>query len=91
MGWTGARKLRRVVEIVNKIIGIEIYCAARALDLRSPLQPGPATSAVLALVREHVDGPGPDRPLAPELASVADLVRSGEILDTVTNVVGPLK
>ena len=91
LGWTGARKLRRVVENANKVIAIEIYCAARALDLRAPLQPGPATGAVLELVREHVDGPGPDRPLALELAKVADLVRAGEILETVTNVIGALK
>ncbi len=91
LGWTGARKLRRVVENANKVIAIEIYCAARALDLRAPLQPGPATGAVLKLVREHVDGPGPDRPLALELAKVADLVRAGEILETVTNVIGALK
>ena len=91
LGWTGARKLRRVVENANKVIAIEIYCAARALDLRAPLQPGPATGAVLKLVREHVDGPGPDRPLALELAKVADLVRAGEVLETVTNVIGALK
>ena len=49
--------------------------AARALDLRAPLQPAPATGAVRDLVRTVADGPGPDRFLSPDIEAVTDLVR----------------
>src|SRR5207245_2231057 len=39
MAWGAARKLRRVVDNLGKILAIELVCAARALDLRAPLKP----------------------------------------------------
>ena len=44
MGWAAARKLRRGVDGLARVLGIEVLTAARALDLRAPLQPGPATA-----------------------------------------------
>src|SRR5919205_1131620 len=38
MGWSAGRKLRRVLENVSSVLGIEAACAAQALDLRAPLQ-----------------------------------------------------
>jgi histidine ammonia-lyase len=54
------------------------------------LTPAPATAAALAVLREHVDGPGPDRHLAPEIDAAIDLVRSGALVTAVETVVGPL-
>ena len=48
MGWAAARKLRRGIDGLARVLAIEVLTAARALDLRAPLQPGPATGAVLA-------------------------------------------
>ena len=53
-------------------------CAARAIDLRAPLEPAPATAVVLRLLRRDVDGTGPDRYVAPELAAAESLLRTGE-------------
>ena len=81
MGWHAARKLRRAVDGLATVLGIELLTAARGLDLRAPLKPSPATAAVVAAVRAAgVAGPGPDRHLAPEIAIVTDLVRSGALL-----------
>jgi histidine ammonia-lyase len=77
MGWSAARKLRRSVDALTRVLAIELLTAARALDLRAPLQPGPATGAVVAALREHVDGPGTDRFLAPEIEAAVEFVRSG--------------
>jgi histidine ammonia-lyase len=77
MGWSAARKLRRSVDALARVLAIELLTAARALDLRAPLQPGPATGAVRGALRERVAGPGPDRFLAPEVEAAVDLVRSG--------------
>jgi histidine ammonia-lyase len=91
MGWGAARKLRTVVANLTRIVAVEVCCAARALDVRAPLAPAPGTRAALDVLRAHVPGPGPDRFLAPELASVEDLVRNGSVLDAVEAAVGPLR
>ena len=90
LGWSAARKLRAAVANLARILAVEVTCAARGLDLRAPLAPAEGTGAALAAVRGRVAGPGPDRWLAPELASVDELVRSGALLAAVTASIGPL-
>ncbi|NLF04314.1 MAG: histidine ammonia-lyase [Actinomycetales bacterium] len=90
MGWHAARKLRRAVDGLERVLAIELLTAARALDLRAPLEPAPATRAVRDLVRAHVEGPGPDRYMSPEIDAVVDLVQRGEITAAASAVVGPL-
>jgi histidine ammonia-lyase len=91
MGWGAARKLRVAVANLSRILGVELTCAARALELRAPLRPGPGTAAALAAVRERIAGPGPDRYLAPELAAAEALVASGTLLAAVEERIGPLR
>jgi len=90
MGWSAARKLRRAVDGLTTVLAIEVLTAARGLDMRQPLTPAPATGAVIGALRERVDGPGPDRFLAPEIAAVVGLARSGALVRAAENVVGPL-
>ena len=35
MGWSAARKLRRSVDGLTRVVAIEVLTAARALDLRA--------------------------------------------------------
>ncbi|WP_433869969.1 histidine ammonia-lyase [Saccharopolyspora sp. CA-218241] len=79
LGWSAARKLRRALDGLTEVLAVELLTAARALDLRAPLPPGPVTGAVRDLLREHVPGPGPDRHLAPEIAAAAALIRTGAV------------
>ncbi|MDQ6917848.1 MAG: aromatic amino acid lyase, partial [Candidatus Dormibacteraeota bacterium] len=90
MGWGAARKLRRVVDNLSRILTVELICAARGLELRAPLTPAAATDAVRALVRSVAGGAGPDRWLAPELAAVERLVRSGEAVVAAEVAAGAL-
>jgi len=90
MAWGAARKLRRVVANLGRIVAIEVACAARALDLRAPLVPGAGTGAARAAVRAQIDGPGPDRRVAPELAAVEAVVNDASLLRAVEAVVGTL-
>jgi histidine ammonia-lyase len=90
MGWSAARKLRRAVDGLTTVLAIEVLTAARGIDMRLPLTPSPATGAVIAAVREHVEGPGPDRYLAPEIAAVVELAHSGAIIRAAESAVGPL-
>jgi len=76
MGWHAGRKLRKVVDNLRRIVAIELVTAARAIEMRSPLQPAPVTGAFLAKLRAAgVAGPGPDRFLAPELAAAEEFLR----------------
>ncbi|MET0296594.1 MAG: histidine ammonia-lyase [Microbacterium sp.] len=86
MGWAAARKLRRGVDGLTRVLAIELMTAARALDLRAPLVPGPATGAALALIRESVDGPGPDRFLSPDIEALAELVAGGAVVRAAASV-----
>ncbi|WP_199434259.1 histidine ammonia-lyase [Qaidamihabitans albus] len=83
MGWGCARKLRRAVDGLRTVLAVELLTAARALDFRAPLRPAPVTTAVRDVLRTRVDGPGPDRHLAPEIASAEELIASGAVLGAV--------
>ena len=86
-----ARKLRRSVDGLTRVVAIEVLTAARALDLRRPLEPSPATGAVIRLLRgSGVAGPGPDRHLSPEIEAVVGLVSSGAVLHAAESVIGEL-
>jgi histidine ammonia-lyase len=89
MGWSAARKLRRALDGLASVLGIELMTAARGLDLRAPLEPGPAGAAVRdALRTAGVAGPGPDRYLAPEIEAAAKAVRTGALLTAAEQAVG---
>jgi histidine ammonia-lyase len=69
------------------VLAIELLTAARAIDLRAPLEPAPATGAIRDLVRTVADGPGPDRFLSPDIDAVTDLVISGRVRAVVEGAV----
>ena len=90
MGWSAARKLRTALANLARILAVELTCAAHGLDLRAPLQPGPGGAAALAAVRSRVDGPGPDRRVAPDLAAAEELVAGGAVVEAVEAAVGAM-
>ena len=83
MGWHAARKLRRGVDALRRVLAIEFLTAARALDLRAPLAPSPVTGAARDAIRTVVAGPGPDRHLAVEIDSVVTLLADGTLAAAV--------
>jgi histidine ammonia-lyase len=88
MGWNAARKLRRSVDGLARVLAVEVLTAARAIDLRAPLDPAPATGAVVRRLREAgIEGPGPDRHLSPEIEAAVELVVSGEVARAARSVV----
>jgi histidine ammonia-lyase len=87
---TSARHAREVVSNAEVVVALEALGAAQALDLRAPLEPGPATRAVSARLRASVPFFEADREFGPDLAEAVRLVRSGELADAAEAVVGPL-
>jgi histidine ammonia-lyase len=90
MGWSAARKLRRAVDGLARVLAVELVTAARGVELRAPLRPGAATAAVIGALRERVGGAGPDRFVAPDLEAAYELVRGGEVVAAAEGVTGPL-
>ena len=91
MGWSAARKLRRAIDGLTRVLAIELLTAARGIELRAPLQPAPATGAVIsALRRAGVPGPGSDRELSPEIEIAVSFVADGSALAAAESVTGAL-
>ncbi|MFD8749164.1 histidine ammonia-lyase [Streptomyces sp. NPDC059616] len=93
MGWSAARKLRTAVDNLARIVAVELYAATRAVELRAAggLTPAPASQAAIEALRAAgVQGPGPDRFLAPDLAAADAFVRAGKLVAAVEAVTGPL-
>jgi histidine ammonia-lyase len=91
MGWSAARKLRRAVDGLTRVLAVELLTAARGIELRRPLSPAPGTGAVIAALRAAgAPGPGPDRWLAPEIEAAVQLITSGGAVAAAESAIGPL-
>jgi histidine ammonia-lyase len=85
MGWSAARKLRRALDGLTRVLAVELLTAARGIDLRDH-PPGPATGAVVRALRETCAGAGSDRFLAPEIEAATAFVRDGNALEAAQSV-----
>ncbi len=90
MGTLAARKAHQVLENLEQVLAIELLCAAQALDLFTNLKPGKGTLAAYRFLRQHVSHMDRDRELAPDIETVAERIRSGELLKAVEKACGPL-
>ncbi|HET6764383.1 MAG TPA: aromatic amino acid lyase, partial [Longimicrobiaceae bacterium] len=81
MGATSARKARQVLRNTEAVLGIELMCAAQALEFRRPLRPGAGVERAYQLVRERIPALDDDRNLSIDIAAAADLVRSGALAE----------
>ena len=93
MGAAAARKAAQIVANVEQIVGIEVLCAAQALEFLGGRAAGAGrgTAAAYAAVRERIPALEDDRVLAPDLAAAASLVRDGRLLDAVVAAAGALE
>jgi histidine ammonia-lyase len=90
MGMTSARHARDVVTNAETVVALEALAAAQALDLRAPLEPGPATRAVHDAIRGSVPFFEADREFGPDIADAVALVRSGALVRAAESVAGAL-
>ncbi|WP_404385682.1 histidine ammonia-lyase [Knoellia locipacati] len=91
MGWSAARKLRRSVDALTRVLAIELVAASRGIQLRAPLQPAAASAAVIAALAAVGNvAPGPDRFLAPDLEAAYEAVLDGTVVTAAESVTGRL-
>ena len=100
MGWSAARKLRKAIDGLSRVLSIELLASTRALDFRArPNEadgsvagtPGPATAALHSLFRSVIAAPDTDGFLSPDIDSAHTLVVTGKVLETVESVTGDLR
>ena len=77
MGMTGALKLRNIVDNVERIVAIELMCAAQAIEFRRPLKSSAQLERVHEAVRNVVPRLEQDRVLAPDIDALSAAVRTG--------------
>lgn len=87
MGWGAGRKLVDVLENTTRVLAVELLCAARGIELRSPLEPAVGTGAAVAAVRSRVPPPEADRVVGADIEAVAGLIRDGALLEAVGDAV----
>nr|WP_217482884.1 histidine ammonia-lyase [Sulfitobacter maritimus] len=76
----GARRLGPMTDNLNRILGVELLCAAQGIDFRAPLATSDTLQRVVARVRQDVETLGEDRYLAPDLEQAAQMIASGDIV-----------
>jgi histidine ammonia-lyase len=77
MAMTAALKFRQIVDNAERMLAIELLCAAQGLEYRLPLKPARQVGAAVAVVRQYVRALGEDRVLAPDLDALAAAIRDG--------------
>jgi histidine ammonia-lyase len=76
MSMTAALKAARAVTRAREVVAIELLCACQALDLLAPLATSPLLARVHALVRSRVPALDADRPPAPDIVAITELIET---------------
>jgi len=83
MGSIAARKTKEILRNVELIVAIELLCATQGIDLRGANRAGKGTKAAHSLIRKKVPILKEDRVISKDIEAIVELIRSGEIIDTV--------
>ncbi len=75
MGATAALKCYEILDRVERVLAIEMLCAAQGLDFRKPLKPGIGPRRLHEVVREHIDFAERDRELGRDMEEAWRLLR----------------
>lgn len=86
MGSIGARKALRVIENVEKILGIELFYAAQAMDFQAPLKSGKVMTAIHEHVRTKITPVINDRVMTEDMEAAIEMIQSGELIDIANKV-----
>ncbi len=83
MGMTSALKALDIVRNAERVLAVELLCAAQGVHLRLPLTPGRAVVSVLAEFHKGVGPLTQDRFLAPDIEEAHAFIRSGRLLEAL--------
>jgi len=89
MGVHAAHKLSAVVVNTRNVLAIEGLCAAQGLDLLG-MTSSAALEAARRVIREHVPTLTADRPLAPDISTMRDVISRDLLATAVRHTAGEL-
>ena len=90
MGVHAAHKVAAVVANTRDVLAIEALCAAQGLDLLA-MTSSAALEAARRVIREHVARLETDRPLAPDISSMRDVIARDLVATAVRHAAGELR
>lgn len=79
MGSNAATKLLRVVENTRRVLGIELFNAAQALEFRRPLRSSKRIEALVAAYREHVPFIENDTVMYPFINASVEFIKNRDL------------
>jgi histidine ammonia-lyase len=82
MATHAARRLLEMAANLRGILAIEALCAAQAIDMRGVDRCGARIRTLALTIRKHVPFMASDRPVAPDMQVIADLIRSREFVSS---------
>ncbi|HPR32119.1 MAG TPA: histidine ammonia-lyase [Prolixibacteraceae bacterium] len=80
MGSIGVRKALRIVENLEKILGIELFTAAQGFEFRKPLHSGYLIDKWHEWIRQEIEFAENDRLFSPDLEKAIELIRSKKLI-----------
>jgi histidine ammonia-lyase len=83
MSMGAALKAAQALELASRVVAIEILCACQAIDLLAPLTTSPRLARVHAHVRNVVPPLTVDRPPAPDIDAIVQLIASESLLASI--------
>jgi histidine ammonia-lyase len=86
MGSISARKALQIAGNLEKILGIELFCAAQGFDFRKPLKSGPLINASHDHVRKTIPHIDRDVFLGDYIASAIQMVQKHELTAVTSSV-----
>jgi len=83
MGATSALQAQQALDLARDVVAIELLCAAQALEQHRPLRSGRGVEAAYERIRARVPILAADRPPAPDIAALAQMIGEGLFEDLV--------
>jgi histidine ammonia-lyase len=91
MGSISARKALQIVDNLEKILGIELFCAAQGFDFRKPLKSGPLINACHEHVRQSIPHIDQDVYLGDYIQSAIQIVQQHELTSLTSGLALEMK
>lgn len=90
MGTIAARKAREIIKHVQYVLGVELICAAQAVDFKDSNLLGIGSAETYKTLRDKVSFMESDRIIYTDMDKAAELLATGELLKAVENKIGKL-
>lgn len=87
MATYASRRLLSMTENTAAIVAIELLAACQGIDFRRPLKTSEPLEKVHALVRNHIPFYESDRYFAPDIAAAKKLIVTGQIKESVKDII----